>query len=176
MVAKWHPANGFDTLVLHLFTGAAFAGCTNFTMANRNIVDIGLHVIKQCSMYAKEYKAWIACEDIHPRIVKTFDFFKSFWAAKITLVNQTAVPTSQYRYGMAATNNNNSVVSFGKNRQKLWCRIRCHPRVSQVTGHNNCINAKSTPYHSTAWHYSNNQPQPTTQRSISVALPVVGMD
>ncbi len=33
---------------------------------------------------------------------------------KITLVNQTAVPTSQYRYGMAATNSNHSVVSYGE--------------------------------------------------------------
>jgi hypothetical protein len=69
MAADWHPANGFNTLVLRLFIGAAFAGCTNFTMANRNIVDIGLHVIKQCGMCAKEYKAWIARKAIHPRII-----------------------------------------------------------------------------------------------------------
>jgi hypothetical protein len=57
MAANWHPPKGFDTLVLCLFTGAVFAGCTNFTMANHNIVNIGLSVIKQCGMYAKEYKA-----------------------------------------------------------------------------------------------------------------------
>jgi hypothetical protein len=45
MAVDWHPADGFDTLILCLFTGAAFAGCTNFTMANCDIVDIGLHVI-----------------------------------------------------------------------------------------------------------------------------------
>jgi hypothetical protein len=60
MAANWHTANGFDTLVLRLFTGMAFAGCTNFTMADHDIVGIGLRVIKQCGMYAKEYKAWIA--------------------------------------------------------------------------------------------------------------------
>jgi hypothetical protein len=114
MAANWHPANGFDTLVLHLITDAAFAGCTNFMMANRDIVNIGLRVIKWCSMYAKEYKAWIPHEAIHPRIVKTFDSFKTFWAAKITLVNQTAVPTSQYGYRMATTNDDDSVVSYGK--------------------------------------------------------------
>jgi hypothetical protein len=114
IAANWHPANDFDTLILRLFTGAAFAGCTNFTMADCNIVDIGLRVVKWCGMYAKEYKAWIAREAIHPRIVETFDCFKTFWAAKITLVNQTAVPASQYGYGMAATNDNNSVVSYGE--------------------------------------------------------------
>jgi hypothetical protein len=114
MAASWHPADGFDTLVRCLFTGTAFAGCTNFTLANCGIVNIVLRSIKQCGMYAKEYKAWIACKAIYPRIVKTFDSFKTFWVAKITLVNQTAIPASQYGYGMAATNNDDSVVSHGE--------------------------------------------------------------
>jgi hypothetical protein len=52
------------------------------------------------------YKVW-------RRIVNTFNSFKTFWVAKITLVNQTAAPTSQYGYGMAATTNNDSIVSYG---------------------------------------------------------------
>jgi hypothetical protein len=56
MEANWHPTNGFDTLVLCLFNSGVFAGCTNFTMADHDIVFIGLRVIKWCSMYAKEYK------------------------------------------------------------------------------------------------------------------------
>jgi hypothetical protein len=114
MAANWHPTDGFDTLILRLFTDAAFAGCTNFTMANRNIIDISLCVIKRFGMYAEEYKAWIAREAIHPRIFETFNSFKTFWAVKITLVNQTAVPTSQNGYGMAATINNYSVISYGE--------------------------------------------------------------
>ncbi len=114
MAANWHPADGFNTLVLRLFTGAAFTGCTNFTMANCYIVNIGLCIIKQCGMYAKEYKAWIAREVIRLRINKTFDSFKTFWAAKITLVNQTTIPASQYGYRMAATNNDDSIVSYGE--------------------------------------------------------------
>jgi hypothetical protein len=43
---NWHPANGFYTLTLHLFTGAAYAGCTGYTMADRDIVDISLCIIK----------------------------------------------------------------------------------------------------------------------------------
>ncbi len=66
-------------------------------MNNVVIVDIGLRIIKRCGMYAgKEYKACIACEAIRPRIVKTVDTFKMFWAAKITLVNQTAIPASMH--------------------------------------------------------------------------------
>ncbi len=82
MAADWHPTNGFDTLVLCLFTGTAFAGCTNYTMANPDIVDIGLRLIKWCSMYANEHKAWIARKAIRPIIVETFDSFKSLWAAR----------------------------------------------------------------------------------------------
>jgi hypothetical protein len=65
-------------------------------------------------MYAKENKAWIARKAICPRIVKTFDSSKTFRAARITLVNQTPVPASQYRYGMAATNNKYSIVLYGE--------------------------------------------------------------
>jgi hypothetical protein len=114
MASDWHPANGFDTLSLRLFTGAAYASCTGYTMADCNIVDIGLCVIKWCGMYAKEYKAWIARESKCPRIVETFDMFKTFWAAKITLVNQTAVPASMHGYGRAAVNDDDSIVSYGK--------------------------------------------------------------
>jgi hypothetical protein len=52
-------------------------------------------------MYGKEYKAWIAHDAIRPCIVETVDTFKMFWAAKITLVNQTAIPASMHGYGMA---------------------------------------------------------------------------
>jgi hypothetical protein len=65
-------------------------------------------------MYAKEYKAWIAHETIHPRIIETFNSFKTFWVAEITLVNQTTLPTTQYGCGMAATNNDGSAFSYGE--------------------------------------------------------------
>jgi hypothetical protein len=45
-------------------------------------------------MYAEEYKAWIACKAICPKIVETFNYFKIFWVVKITLVNQTALSAS----------------------------------------------------------------------------------
>ncbi len=70
--------------------------------------------MKQCRMYGKEYKAWIACEAIRPRIVETVNKFKTFWAAKITLVNQTTIPASMHGYGMAAVNNNDSVALYAE--------------------------------------------------------------
>jgi hypothetical protein len=65
-------------------------------------------------MYSEEYKAWIAHEAISPRIIKTVNTFKTFWAAKITLVNQTAIPASMHGYEMAAVNNKDSVTSYGE--------------------------------------------------------------
>jgi hypothetical protein len=114
MAANWHPTNRFDALILCLFTGAAYASSVGFKMNNVDIVDIGLRIIKQCGMYGKEYKAWIACEAIRPRIVETVDMFKTFWATKITLVNQTAMPASMHGYGMAAVNDDDSIALYGE--------------------------------------------------------------
>jgi hypothetical protein len=114
MAANWHPANRFDALILRLFTGAAYASSAGFRMNDVNIVNIDLRIIKQCGMYGKEYKAWIACKAVRPCIIKMVDMFKTFWAAKITLVNQTAIPASMHGYGMAAMNNNDSVTSYGE--------------------------------------------------------------
>jgi hypothetical protein len=78
MAADWHPADGFDALILRLFTGAAYDSSAGFRMNSINIVNIGLCIIKQCGIYGMEYKAWIACKAIHPCIIKTVDMFKRF--------------------------------------------------------------------------------------------------
>jgi hypothetical protein len=114
MATDWHPANGFDALVLHLFTGAGFAGCTDNLMANRDIVNIGIRVIKQCGLFTKEYKVWIARKAVTPKINETFDTFKSFWATKIMLVNQMSIPASMHGYRMAAVNKEDSFILYGE--------------------------------------------------------------
>jgi hypothetical protein len=145
MAANWHPADGFNALLLHLFTSAAFRGCTDYTMADRNIVDIGLCINKQCRLYANEYKAWIACKFVIPKIVETFDTFKSFWAAKITLVNQTAIPVSMHGYGMAT-------VLVRQVNRKLWGHVRCHPRIREDSGLNNHVNSGPSTGHAAVLH------------------------
>jgi hypothetical protein len=115
MAAEWHPANQSDVLVLRLYSGAAFAGCTSFAMNDHDIVDIGLRVIKCSGMYANEYKAWIACRAMCHKILKNLDLFKMFWSTKITLVNQTTIPASRHGYGMATINDGNaSIALYGK--------------------------------------------------------------
>jgi hypothetical protein len=153
--ADWHPANDLTHSSSPSSQRVAFAGCTNFTMADRDIVDIGLRVIKQCGMYAKEYKAWIAREAIHPRIIKTFDSFKTFWVAKITLVNQTAVPASQYGYRMASTNNDNSVVSYGETIANFGAAYAATQESVKLQGRaqqSRWCKINLMPCHSTAWH------------------------
>ncbi len=78
MAANRHPTDGFDALILHLFTGAVYASSAGYKMNNVDIVNIGLRIIKQFRMYGKEYKAWIACETARPRIIKTVDMSKLF--------------------------------------------------------------------------------------------------
>jgi hypothetical protein len=85
MAANWHPANRFDALILHLINGAAYASSAGFKMNNVDIVDIGLRIIKQCRMYGEEYKAWIACKAIRPRIVETVDTSKRFGPLRLSL-------------------------------------------------------------------------------------------
>jgi hypothetical protein len=46
MAATWHPTDGFGALILHLFTGAAYASSAGFKINDVNIVDIGLCIIK----------------------------------------------------------------------------------------------------------------------------------
>jgi hypothetical protein len=49
------------------------------------------------------------------KIIELVDSFKTFWVTKITLlVNQITIPTSQYGYRMAATNNDDSAISDGE--------------------------------------------------------------
>ena len=89
MATNWHSGDGFDALTLRLFTGVAYANATGYPIVNRNIVDIVIHVIKQCGLYTEEYKSWIAQATATPRIVKTLNTFKMFWADKIMLVKQS---------------------------------------------------------------------------------------
>ncbi len=115
MAVDWHPSDRFDHLVLQLFTGAAFASSAGYLMNKIDVIDIGLHVNKRCSMYTKEYKQWIACEAVCPRMDEDMNYFKEFWSSKIALFNQTAIPASLQGYGMAAINDNDSsVTSYGK--------------------------------------------------------------
>jgi len=83
LAADWHPSDGFEHLVTCLFIGSSYASAACYPMDNHGIIDIGLHIIKQCGMYSKEYKIWINREN------ETIDSFKEYCANGIALVNQT---------------------------------------------------------------------------------------
>ena len=54
MTADWHPSDGFEPLVTRLFIGASYASAARYPMDNRDVIDIGLRIIKRCGMYSKE--------------------------------------------------------------------------------------------------------------------------
>ncbi len=119
MATNWQPTDGFEQLVTRLFLGVSYASAARYPMEERNIINIGLCVIKRCGMYAKEYKAWIGIKNagqlVSPRVKQTLDSFKGFWSNSITLVNQTSVPALQHGYGMAAMDDNGgSIASYGE--------------------------------------------------------------
>ncbi len=64
-------------------------------MRERDVIDIGLRVIKRCGMYSEECKNWIAHESKSPPIVKSIDSFKEYWSGAIALINQMAALASQ---------------------------------------------------------------------------------
>ncbi len=76
MAADWHPSNGFKPLATRLFIGASYASAACYPMDERDVINIGLRVIKCCGMYSEEYKNWIARENETPAIVETIDSFK----------------------------------------------------------------------------------------------------
>ncbi len=114
MAADWHPSDGFEPLTTRLFIGASYASAARYSIRDRDVIDIGLRVIKRCGMYSEEYKGWIARKNEQPPIVETIDSFKECWADAIALVNQTAVPAAQHGYGMAAMDDDTSIASYSK--------------------------------------------------------------
>jgi hypothetical protein len=112
MATTWHPSKGFEHLAMHLFIGISYASTARYPMDDRDVIDIGLRIIKHCGMYAKEYKNWILCENAVPPIVKKINSFKEYWADTIALVNQTAVPASQHGYGMTAMDDDALVAAY----------------------------------------------------------------
>ena len=114
MAADWHPSKGFEPLATCLFVGASYASAARYPMDDRDVIDIGLRVIKRCGMYAEEYKGWIARENETPPITKTIDSFKEYWANAIALVNQTAIPATQHGYGMAAVDDDATIASYSE--------------------------------------------------------------
>ncbi len=113
MAATWHPSNSFEPLATPLFIGSSYASAAHYLMDNCNVINIGLHIIKRCGMYAKVYKNWISCKKAVPPIVKMINFFKEYWADTIALINQMAVPALQHGYGMTPMDNNGLVALYG---------------------------------------------------------------
>jgi hypothetical protein len=116
MAADWHPSGGFNALTIRLFKGGAYSNACDYPIPIRDIIDIGIRVIKRSGLYNKEYKQWIKRGKANalavPPIRETFNSFKIWWAEKITMVNQTAIPAALHGYGMMATNDDKSVISY----------------------------------------------------------------
>jgi hypothetical protein len=59
-----------------------YTSTARYPIEERDIINIGLRMIKRCGMYAKEYKAWIGIENAgqlaNPRVKQTLDSFKGF--------------------------------------------------------------------------------------------------
>ena len=52
---EWHPLQGFELLVVHLFRGATFANLARYPIPDADIVDIGICVLHHTGLFAEEY-------------------------------------------------------------------------------------------------------------------------
>jgi hypothetical protein len=152
MTADWHPSNGFKPLATHLFIGASYASAARYPMDDCNVIDIGLHIIKRCGMYSKEYKNWIARENKTPAIVETIDSFKEYWANAIALVNQTAVPASQHGYGMAAMDNNALLALYSESLANFGAAYAATQKINQDPSNEPGLYARPTNKHPAVLH------------------------
>ena len=114
MAANWHPSDSFEPLATRLFIGASYTSTACYPMDDRNVINIGLRIINRCGMYSKKYKIWIARENKSRPITETIISFKEYWAKTITLINQTAAPTFQHGYNMAAMDDDASITSYSE--------------------------------------------------------------
>jgi hypothetical protein len=116
MTTVCQPTDGFEQLITQLFLSVSYASTARYPMEERDIIDIGLRVIKRWGMYAEEYKAWIgiknAGQHASPCVKQTLNSFRGFWSNAITLVNQTSIPASQHGYGMVAIDDNGSSIAL----------------------------------------------------------------
>jgi hypothetical protein len=67
-----------------------------------------------------------------PPIVDTIDSFKEYWAAAISLVNQTSIPAANHGYGMAAMDEDTSIASYGESLANFGAA--CHSRIDEEPG------------------------------------------
>jgi hypothetical protein len=77
MALEWHPSQGFELLVMHLFQGATFANLVKHLIPNNDIVDIGIHIIHQTGLFEEEYKTWITRGD-NPTNNMDFAAFRTY--------------------------------------------------------------------------------------------------
>jgi hypothetical protein len=110
---------GFELLVVCLFSGATFANLPKYPIPNDDILDIGIHVIHCMGLFPEEYKAWITRGN-NPINTIGFAAFGTFWETAINIASFTATPALQHGYGMNAVEDDasadsltNAVSNFG---------------------------------------------------------------
>jgi hypothetical protein len=81
-----------------------------YPINDKDIVDIGIHILHQMGLFVEEYKTWILRGD---NATKTNDFtaFSTFGADAVNIASFTATPASSHGYGMAAAEDDSSALT-----------------------------------------------------------------
>jgi hypothetical protein len=110
MALEWHPSMGFELLAVRLFPGATFANLAKYPINDKDIVDIGIHVLHRTGLSSEEYKTWILRGNNATK-TNNLTAFRTFWADAVNIASFTSTPASSRCYGMAATKDNSSTLT-----------------------------------------------------------------
>jgi hypothetical protein len=119
MALEWHPLQGIELFVAHLFRGATFTNLAKHPIPDNDIVDIVIRIIHWTGLFVEEYKAWIARVN---NTANDMDFatIRFFWENAVNIVSFTAIMVLQHGYDMNAVEGNpsaayltNTVSNFG---------------------------------------------------------------
>mmetsp|Transcript_14753 Transcript_14753/g.20914 ORF Transcript_14753/g.20914 Transcript_14753/m.20914 type:complete len:541 (+) Transcript_14753:121-1743(+) len=79
MNAPWNPSDGFNALKTQIEEAAMYASLSDHDIAEWQLVDAGLKLIKNTGLFAEEVKAW----NLTPTTARSWADFKSFWKVQI---------------------------------------------------------------------------------------------
>ena len=127
MVADWHPSDGFEPHAVHLFIGASYTSTALYPMKDCDLINFGLHVIKHCSMYAKEYKNWISFKNKDSSIIETIETFKEYWAGYNCFLEPADGRPGHATWLWYGCHGQRHIACIVQRISgKLWCHIRRH--------------------------------------------------
>lgn len=131
MAADWNPSEGFQVLTDRIHMGMQYALFAFHPIADIDVVDIAERVVARTSLYNEEMKAWNKRDGQSIDEGKTWNDFKTYWAAAIANADVTSsTSAASHGFGMSSVSDideqsyNQSVANFSNAHQATQTVIK----------------------------------------------------